>query len=189
MLRAHVATAVCLMLSAPAHLFAAEKVAATSPEKPPPAPEVKKTVDAFVGTTPFACELTAPDMEKPAKFKMSFDCKKTALGRAVQCAANAPKTPMGPWQGHFMVAYDEGAKAVHFMSVTSEGEVHDHVCQWKDDKTMTCDPLKYVVPGGGAATEDLDMGWDGKKVTFSSTTAMPDGSKLLFSGKGMRAGR
>jgi len=180
-------TAACSALLLPALALAAEK-AGKAPAKPPPAPEVKMTVDAFVGSTPFDCQFTAPGMDKPAKFKMSFDCKKTALGRAVQCAASAPKTAMGPWQGHFMVAYDEGGKAVHFMAVTSEGEVHDHGCQWKD-KTMTCDPLKYAVPDGGMASEDLNMAWEGKKVTFTSTASMPDGSKVLFTGSGMRKGK
>lgn len=149
---------------------------------------MKKTVDAFKGSTPFSCELTAPGMDKPSKFRMAFDCKKTALGRGVQCAGSAPKTSMGPWQGHFMVAYDEGAKAVHFMALTSDGEVHDHVCQWKGD-TLACDPLRYAVPGGGLATEDLTMAWSGRKVTFASTTSMPDGSKLVFNGTGMRSAK
>ncbi len=184
-----IAAAVCSVLLFPALALAGEKAAANAPEKPPPAPEVRKTVDAFAGSTPFSCELTGPGMDKPVKFKMAFNCKKTALGRGVQCAASAPKTSMGPWQGHFMVAYDEGGKAVHFMGVTSEGEVHDHVCQWKEDKTMTCDPLKYAVPGGGVATEDLTMGWSGRKMTFASTTSMPDGSKLVFNGSGTRSGK
>lgn len=162
---------------------------AKAPQKPPPAPEVKKTVDAFAGSTPFDCELSAPGMDKPARFKMSFSCKKTALGRAVQCASSAPKTPMGPWEGHFMIAYDEGGKAVHFMAVTSEAEVHDHVCQWKDPQTLTCDPLKYALPTGGTATEDVTMTWSGKKVTFTSTEVMADGSKAVFHGTGTRTGK
>jgi hypothetical protein len=188
--RTRIANALASLLLLPAPALAAESAAAKAPERPPPAPEVKKTVDAFAGATTFDCQLTLPGMDKPAKFKMTFNCKKTALGRAVECAASAPKTSMGPWQGHFMVAYDEGGKAVHFMAVTSEGEVHDHVCQWKDGETMICDPLRYMLPGGGPATEDVTMAWSGKKVvTFASTASMSDGSKVLFSGRGTRAGK
>jgi hypothetical protein len=47
-----------------------------------------------------------------------------------------------------------------------------------------------MLPGGGPATEDVTMAWSGKKVmTFTSTASMSDGSKVLFSGRGTRAGR
>jgi hypothetical protein len=47
-----------------------------------------------------------------------------------------------------------------------------------------------MLPGGGPATEDVTMTWSGKKVmTFTSTASMSNGSNVLFTGRGTRAGK
>ncbi len=165
----------------------APKDSKPAPPAPPPAPpEVKATVDAFKGNWKFDATLTAPGMEKPATFKMSFNCKAVAGGTAVSCDSKA-KTPMGPFDALFVIAYDPFSKAVHFMGITSMNEVHDHVCQWKAPD-LTCTPLKGGMgPGGDPITEELSMKMaDKNNMTFTSVSTMKDGSKMTFEGKGKR---
>jgi hypothetical protein len=52
-----------------------------------------------------------------------------------------------------LVAYDFCSKAVHFMAVTSNDEIHDHKRHWQGDQTLQCDPLKGGM-GGMPITED-----------------------------------
>jgi hypothetical protein len=167
---------------APAAPAAADKAAAAPAApaaKAAPAPEVKKTVDAFVSIRPQEIEMTAPGMDKPITTKFNMSCKKASGGRAAACTAKM-KGPQGPWEGSFLASYDEGTKTVHFMGVTSDGEVHDHVCRWTDDKTVTCDPLKYTTVDGAQAYEDLKMTFDGKNSGFHVVQTLPDGGKLTM---------
>jgi hypothetical protein len=150
----------------------------------PPA-EVKATVDAFKGNWNFDATLTAPGADKPAKFKMTFNCKAIAGGNAVACDSKA-KTPMGPFDGTFLVAYDPYSKAAHFIGVTSMFEVHDHVCQWKG-ADLNCTPLKGGSgPGGDEITEDLTMHLEKNAASFTSTSHMKGGATMVFEGKGKK---
>ena len=157
---------------------------------PPPAQlapphEVKATVDAFKGNWSFDSTLTAPGMDKPASFKMTFNCKSAAGGTAVACTSTA-KTPMGPFEGSFLVAYDPYSKAAHFIGVTSMFEVHDHSCQWKGTD-LACTPLKAGTgPGGDEITEDLSMHFDKGTCVFTSTSHLKGGGTMVFEGKGKK---
>ena len=155
--------------------------------KPPPPPaEVKATVDAFKGNWKFDATLAMPGAEKPAAFKMSFNCKAVAGNTAVSCDSKA-KTPMGPFDAVFLIAYDPFSKAVHFMAATNTHEVHDHVCAWKGTD-LGCTPLKGGMgPAGDPVTEDLSFKMsDPKNMVFTSVMTMKDGSKVTFEGKGKR---
>jgi hypothetical protein len=153
---------------------------------PPPAPaEVKATVDAFKGNWTFDAELTAPGMDKAAKFKMSFNCKAVAGNQAVSCDAKA-KTPIGPFEALFVVAYDPYSKAVHFMGFSNQNEVHDHVCNWKG-ADLTCNPLKGGMgPIGEEVTEDVSMKFEKNTASFTSVSKLKGGAQIKFEGKGKR---
>ena len=156
------------------------------PTPPPPAPEVKKTVDAFVGNWKVDAAVTPPGAPAPVKFKAKIACKKAALGKAVTCTLTGKVPQMGAFEANVMVAWDPYSKSVHFMSITSDDEVHDHKCTWKDDKTLACDPLKGGSMGQ-AITEELSFTWDGAKtMSHHSTTTFGDGSKVVFEGTGKR---
>ena len=170
---------------------AAASAKSAAPAVPAPPPEVKATVDAFKGNWKFDTTITAtgiPGMEKPFAAKMNFNCKAIAGGNAVSCDAKQ-KSPMGPFDGTFIVAYDPYSKAVHFFAITSMFEVHDHVCKWKSELELTCNPLKGGSgPAGDEITEDLTITWtDKKNVTFKSTSKMTKGgATMVFEGKGKR---
>src|SRR4051812_25752152 len=109
------------------------KVPAVAPPAMPAAPpEVKATVNVFKGNWSFDATMSAtgmPGMDKPANMKMTFNCKEAAGKTAVSCDSKA-KSPMGPMDALFVIAYDPYSKAVHFIGVTNSNEVHDHVCKW-----------------------------------------------------------
>ncbi len=156
------------------------------PMPPPAAPaEVKATVDAFKGSWNFDAELTVPGAAKPEKLKMSFNCKSVAGGNAVACDSKA-KSTMGPLDALFVIAYDPYSKAVHFIGVSNQYEVHDHSCQWKG-ADLTCTPLKAGSgPGGDEITEDLSMHIEKSTATFTSVSKMKGGAVIKFEGKGKK---
>jgi hypothetical protein len=146
---------------------------------PPPAPELARTVAAFVGRTVYDATITMPGGQ-PQKTKMVFDCKKTALGKAVTCLFTGNVPGMGPYEGAFLVGFDTYGKSVHFMAMTSDEEVHDHKCRWSGDD-LACEQLKGGI-GGQAATEDLSFSFPGKTRSFKSTITLADGGKFYFEG-------
>jgi hypothetical protein len=146
---------------------------------PPPAPELEKTVAAFAGKSVYDATITMPG-GKPLKTKFTFDCRKTALGKAVTCLFTGSIPGVGPYEGSFLIGYDTYGKAVHFMAITSDEEVHDHVCRWNGDE-LPCDSLKGGM-GGQAVTEALSFSFAGKKRSFTSTITFADGGKATFEG-------
>jgi len=184
--------------AAPAAKDATAKAGApAAPKAAPPAmpaapPEVKATVDAFKGNWKFDATMSAtgmPGMEKPATMKMTFNCKEAAGKTTAVCESKA-KSPMGPMEALFVIAYNPYDKKVHFMGFGNDNEVHDHSCTWKSETEMTCEPLKGGMgPGGDEVTEDLTMTWDAKKkeVSFKSVSKMTKGGAVLtLEGKGKR---
>jgi hypothetical protein len=142
---------------------------------PPPAPpEVKQTVDALAGT--WAGQMTArvPGYP-PATFAWTMECKTVALGAGVACT-NGGITSIGHPDG----------KAVHYMCVTSMGEVHDHKGHWKDGRVVEFEPLRAGMMGG-QVTETLRWQFtDVNSLDKFSTVTMPDGSAMVFEFKGKR---
>ena len=171
-------------LAQPAAAKKAEPAAAVAPPAPPAAPpEVKLTVDAFKGNWKFDATMSAtgiPGMDKPATTKMAFNCKVVAGKTAVACEAKA-KTPMGPMEALYVVAYDPYLKAAHFMGISNMNEVHDHQCKWLG-LTLTCAAFKGGMgPGGDEITEDVTMTWEAdKKCTANDATCLPTAKSVSF---------
>jgi hypothetical protein len=157
--------------------------AARAESAAPPAPELKKTVDAFAGKWVYDTTVTMPG-GKPVKTKLSMDCRKTAAGKAVSCLWSGNIPGDGPFEGTAVVGFDTFGKSVHFMGIFSDEEVHDHKCAWKGN-TLGCETLKGGM-GGGPVTEDISLSFDGNKSTFSSVCAFPDGGKATFEATGKR---
>lgn len=154
---------------------------------PAPPPEVKRTVNAFVGTWTFEGTVTgAPGMKEPVKVKETMVCKKAAGGLVASCVGSGNVPGLGRMEDVLLATYDVEGKAVRIVGMSSMGEVHDHKCAWKDEKSMSCDPLA-IVAGGAPATVDLVMSWsDAKNIAVTESTTMKDGSKMVFDGKGKR---
>jgi hypothetical protein len=165
----------------------AKEPAAAPPAAPAPAPEVKKTADAFSGTWTFDGTVTGiPGTKEAVKVKENFVCRKAGGGRVVACSGTATVPGLGKLEDEALVTYDEEGKSIRFVGMSSTGEVHDHKCIWKDDKTMTCEPLAITV-GGQPATVDFTATFsDPKNVHMVETTTLKDGSKMSFDGTGKR---
>jgi hypothetical protein len=164
-------------------VFLGDVSAARAEPTPPPAPELKKTVDAFTGKWVYDATVTMPGSQ-PAKTQLKVDCRKAALGKAVTCVLTGNIPGEGPFEGTAVIGYDTFSKSVHYMGIMSDEEVHDHKCAWKGD-ALTCEPL-HAGLGGGPVTEDLSFTFNGKQATFSSLCTFPDGSKASFVGTGKR---
>jgi hypothetical protein len=169
-----------------------------APTKPPPPPaEVAETVGMFAGNWNFEITITAtgmPGMDKPFKAKMAMPCKKIAGGTAVACDGKF-KGPMGPFEGHFVVAWDPYTKAVHFMGITNQHEVHDHNCgQWDhgmaEKQGLTCVALKGGMgPTGDEITEELSFAFSKKGKELRFTSAVKDAkhnASITFEGLGKK---
>lgn len=168
-----------------ANAASAQGGGAPAPAAPPP--EVKRTVDAFVGSWTMEGTVTGvPGMKDAVKVKQTMVCKKAAGGMVASCAGNGVAAGLGKMEDVLLATYDAEGKAVRIVGMSSMGEVHDHKCAWKDDKTITCDPLA-ITAGGAPATVDLTATWpDAKSFTVTESTTTKDGSKMVFEGKGKR---
>jgi hypothetical protein len=143
----------------------------------PPAdpPEVKQTVDAFVGKWKAKTTLTLPD-GKTVDARETIECKKAAMGRAVHCVDHTTVPGMGKTEFQYLIAYDVDSRSVHLFAVGSTGEVHDHKCTWSDDKTLGCETLKGS-SGGAPLSEDLGFSWtDAKTLNMNATIVNKDGT-------------
>ena len=88
-----------------------------------PAPELKRTVDAIAGKWSGPMTARIPGVP-PETFGWTMDCKPISLGAGAACS-NEGKASIGLLSESCLFAYDPDGKAVHYMCVTSMGEVHD----------------------------------------------------------------
>jgi hypothetical protein len=150
---------------------------------PKPSADQKRTVEAFSGDWKLDGTLTPPD-GKSMKVALSMSAAKTALGKGIS-GTLVGSTPQGPLEAGFLVGFDPLDKTLHFMAVTTDDEVHDHRCKWKDDKNVVCEPLHGGM-GGEPITEDLSFAFDKGSFSFKSVETMKDGNKMLFEAKGTK---
>ena len=157
---------------------------------PPPPPEVKptaeqvKTVEAFNGDWTYEATIVPPG-SKPIKATIGMSCKKIALGKGAACAMSDTIPGVGPVEGGFLVGFDPFDKTMHFMAVTSDDEIHDHRCKWKDETHLACEPLKAGL-GGQPATEELSFSFEKDAAGFASTTTMKNGKFVFNATNGKR---
>ncbi len=160
---------------------------AKPPAAPPLPPEAKRIVDGFSGAWTFEGTVSGlPGMKEPLKVKETMQCRKGGAGRLVACTGKGTSA-MGGYEDEALIGYDANGKAVHFVGMDSMGVVHDHKCNWKDDKTLACEPLQWTGDDGQPATVDLTVTWsDPKTIKVVETTTAKDGSKMAFEGTGKR---
>jgi carbon monoxide dehydrogenase subunit G len=159
----------------------AAPAAAVATSRPP---EIKRTVDAFAGRWIMDTTIIAPG-NAPQKAPLKVTCRETAGRKAVTCDMIGNIPGSGPMEAAFVVGFDTFSKRVHFMAITSDEEVHDHVCRWTDASTLTCDPLKGGLMGE-PITEDFVITSQGQKLSFKSTMTLKDGSRIVFDAVGRR---
>jgi hypothetical protein len=158
---------------------------AVGQNKPPaPPPEVNKTVEAMNGT--WLGRMTAHVPGFPAEtFEWSMNCQIVARGAGLSCS-NQGKASVGALSESCLLAFDPEGKAVHYMCVTSMGEVHDHKGKWVDDKTIEFEPLRAGFMGQ-PITETLK--WHFPEVGIldkASEIKLADSSTMKFEFRGKR---
>src|SRR5262245_40291270 len=88
------------------------------------APEIARTVQAIQGT--WLGKMTAHIPGFPIEtFDWTMDCRIAALGAGASCT-NTGKASIGSMAESCLLAFDPEGRNVHYMCVTSMGEVHDH---------------------------------------------------------------
>ena len=118
-------------------------------------------------------------------FDWKMDCKPVALAAGASCT-NTGKASIGLMEESCLLAFDPEGKAVHYMCVTSMGEVHDHKGHWKDSQTIAFEPLRAGMMGQ-AITETLWWHFpDARTIVKASEVQLADGSVMRFDFKGER---
>lgn len=141
-------------------------------------PEIKKTVDAFIGHWVITGTDAEPDAKAPVKFELTLDCQRTALGAAVTCGFAGKLPNVGPIQATAVIGYSPEEQVVRWMEISSTGEYHDHRGRWKGD-AIEFEPLEYTIAGKNA-TEYLRVGFPTSgKLTLTSITETAEGKSIL----------
>ena len=154
------------------------------PSQPPSPPQVKQTVDAVSGHWIGQMTAMLPEL-KPESFPWEMTCNPAALGSGAACSMKGLAS-IGAIEEACLFAYDPDGKAVHFMCVTSMGEVHNHKGQWISDREMQFDPYPTSWDGK-PATEDVDISFpDARHIQTSSVITKQDGSRMTFEFHGAR---
>jgi hypothetical protein len=159
-----------------------------SDDPPPPseaAAEVRRIVDVLAGSWSGAMTAAIPDAP-PESFGWTMECEEIALGNGVACKMGG-KPSIGHLAQACLVAFDPVGKAVHYMCVTSMGEVHDHDGQWTDERTIEFAPIagsflaepaietiRFRFPAPGA-------------IEMRTILTLPDGATMRFEFKGRRS--
>ena len=170
-----------LMLGAP--VIAQKQDGQRKPTAPSP-PEVKKTVDAISGR--WTGQMTARVPGTPAEsFNWTMDCRTVAQGAGASCT-NTGKASIGYMSESCLLAFDPEGKTVHYMCVTSMGEVHDHKGTWKDAQTIEFEPLRAGMMGQLVTETNRWYFPDANTIDKTSVVTMADGSSMNFEFKGKR---
>lgn len=154
------------------------------PPRPTMPPEVGRTAEAIQGTWAGSMVANVPGF--PAEtFDWRMNCTIVALGAGASCT-NTGKASIGAMAESCLLAFDPEGKAVHYMCVTSMGEVHDHRGKWKDDKTIEFEPL-HAGMMGQQITETIRFYFPTPDtIDKTSEVKLPDGSSMSFEFQGKR---
>ena len=155
-----------------------------NPGRVPQPPEINQTVEAMKGT--WVGQMTANVPGYPAEtFDWKMICKPIAEGAGISCA-NSGKASIGVLSESCLLAFDPEGKAVHYMCVTSMGEVHDHKGKWTDLKTIKFEPLRAGMMGK-PITETLEWHFpEANTIIKTSEIKLADGTSMHFEFRGGR---
>ena len=159
----------------------------TAQVKPPQTgatPEMRKVVEVMRGT--WMGQMTANVPGFPTEtFDWRMNCQTVAQGAGVSCT-NTGTASIGSLAESCLLAFDPEGKAVHYMCVTSMGEVHDHKGKWVDNQTIEFEPLRAGMMGQ-PITETLRWYFpDSNTIDKTSEVKLADGSIMKFEFKGQR---
>jgi len=156
----------------------------TTASSGPKIPEVARTVQAIQGTWLGSMTAEVPGYPKET-FDWKMDCKVVALGAGASCT-NSGTASIGSMAESCLLAFDPDGRAVHYMCVTSMGEVHDHKGLWRDNPTIEFEPLRAGMMGQ-VITETLTWRFpDAQTIDKVSLVTLSNGSSMRFEFKGRR---
>ena len=122
------------------------------------------------------------------KTKLTYDCKKIAEGRALDCAGSAKLPELGALEEVSLVGYDPESKQVHMMTVNSQGEFHDHRGGWKDERTLELEVEGTLA--GKPMKERITFQFGEKgEATYRSVMTLEGGAAMTVEGRGRRVGK
>jgi hypothetical protein len=147
-------------------------------------PEVVNTVDAIKGGWTGVMIATVPGYPSET-FDWRMDCKVVARGAGAACT-NTGKASIGEMAESCLLAYDPEGRAVHYMCVTSMGEVHDHKGKWIDGKTIEFEPLRAGLMGRLVTETNRWYFPEAGTIDKTSEVKSADGSTMKFEFKGTR---
>ena len=151
---------------------------------PPAPPEVKKTVDAISGDWSGNMTASIPGL-KPETFPWEIKCKSAALGSGAACTLEG-KASIGPIAESCLLGYDPSRKEVHYMCITSMGEIHDHQGRWANDTTIEFTPYKAFMLGQ-PIVETVRLSFpDSHTFHTESVVTTEDGRTMSFTFTGVR---
>lgn len=110
------------------------------------APEIKKTVDAFLGHWAMSGTYREPNARAPVNLTSKMDCVLTALGKAVTCHVVTKGTDGSGVELTSVVGFSPDERLVRLMEISSSGSYHDHKGRWRDNQ-IVFEPLTYSVSG------------------------------------------
>lgn len=97
-------------------------------------PKEREALKKLVGNWRVDIKFTMPD-GKVFAGKGTYQVKTVCTGRGIYMMLKANISGLGEYEEHDLVGYSEEGK-VHVFSLTSTGAVHDHIGNWKGDKTI-----------------------------------------------------
>jgi hypothetical protein len=154
------------------------------PRQQPQPPEVQKTAGAIVGK--WSGQMTARvGAAPPESFTWTMDCKPVAFGAGASCT-NQGTASIGSMSESCLLAYDPQGQAVHYMCVTSMGEVHDHKGRWKDGKTIEFEPLHGGLMGKPITETNRWVFSGPDTLVKTSIVTIADGTSMTFEFTGKR---
>ena len=167
-------------------LFAVPALAQKLETKPsvPTSAEVSRTVEMIQGT--WLGRMTASVPGFPSEtFDWRMNCQTVAQGAGALCN-NAGRASIGSMAESCLLAFDPEGRAVHYMCVTSMGEVHDHKGKWANPQTIQFEPLRAGLMGK-PITETLDWKFpDDRTLVKTSDIKLEDGRVMHFEFRGTR---
>ncbi len=109
-------------------------------------PEGKRWIESWLGTYR-ATDVRFTEGDREAKGTMTMTCTRAAGGWAAACKARYAAKGMPPGEDAYLVGWNVGTGQAHLFEVSSDGNVHDHVGTWSDDKTISL-PYRGKNPKG-----------------------------------------
>jgi hypothetical protein len=124
-----------LVLAAAAFAVAASAAPAQTTAPVPIAPPVSAKFYPFLGYWKGNGQYGAPGKE-PVQLALSLSCRKAVAGWAVRCDFVGRGESMLLIEADLM-GVDPVSGIGHWFAINNQGDVHDHIADWPDAKTLT----------------------------------------------------